>query len=887
MKNFKTITLLAILLIFTLNSCNFFSKKNSKRTKVEAKEDKAKSSDVLNLTSPLRPNEKLVLDSVYTDTIMFADWIYGGEEFQYLKGYKNNKEVLITHLLDEAGQDEYQLELGDNITVQWKIHKYDEPAHDEIFYYKETLVFLEKNEGDNTNFLDTDFAKIVQEKRRIPNSFLDKKYIVKHITDYLAIDKSPILDAIYYFKPNVDEDSPLFYLLMNINRSTENLKKIISPDDLNFLYLWFKGNNYYKASGMQNIVSGLLLAHQEFEENPRKLEKLRYRLVTLDYANFREIEDIKTSKMEALLAANNYSIYNNESFLGSRLFYVYSFWVRRNKEGNSAYVYELLKDIHKHLAKDSFFSFTPEKAQGILVGDTINLLDDDLKLKEDISKYNGKLVSIESSSEGLYNQEESCDAYHLVKVKLKEKEGLVDGRKVYKIIEKNAKKIISNNSEKIIYRTEFYGIGAFDEEGLTFCSNYHEPVVLKDKKNNHFGFIEVVQDSLSKKWADPNFKYFELASNDGFSDYIQRTTKTDKGIVLTIGRQYQEGYGIYQVLLRYQNGIYTAEYYNFLNKQYKVEDMVIFAYEETEGDDYYAIPYFYFADFHYVDNETYLYPHELKEYKVETSKGVLRVYKGYSDAISIISIQDKDNEVLYYKIIRKDTRYKVEYGDLDALLAERNIAYKDLISPSNYVSTIDDWLENATLLNERSTMYTDLELKRTPNIKAIQQEVTTSLANKYENGTYPLAVLLETYKQKTQKKNPIIMENMLSYSGNKKYEHSGGIKTALKEKRVIIPIDSINICYINNKNELFKVNYLNNSVDYTFGDDKDYILLDDNYLKVINSENLLTEEGNKIKLFHKDMKKEDYLIMYQLKLKNTDTYIYSPIKKIFYDKIEN
>jgi len=144
MKNFKTITLFAILLVFTLNSCNFLLKKDSKRTKVEAKEDKAKNSDVLNLTSPIRPNEKLVLDSVYTDTIMFSGWIYEGAEFQYLKGYKNNKEVFITHLLDEAGQNKYQLELGDNITVQWKIHKYDEPADDEIFYYKETLVSLKK-----------------------------------------------------------------------------------------------------------------------------------------------------------------------------------------------------------------------------------------------------------------------------------------------------------------------------------------------------------------------------------------------------------------------------------------------------------------------------------------------------------------------------------------------------------------------------------------------------------------------------------------------------------------------------------------------------------------------------------------------------------------------
>lgn len=184
--------------------------------------------------------------------------------------------------------------------------------------------------------------------------------------------RGAFINSKQFGKPRLalDEFSIINYIWSSIDRSPENLKKLITPKEKQVLYLIFKNNNLYKDSGASSIVKALLTAYTEVANN----ESIRYEndltskmYSQVQYADnywdvYEEIEntinDFASEEVKGILSDENYSPNKDqESKLSHRVFFVYSFWIRRYKEKNQTLVYELLKELHENVSKESSNSF--------------------------------------------------------------------------------------------------------------------------------------------------------------------------------------------------------------------------------------------------------------------------------------------------------------------------------------------------------------------------------------------------------------------------------------------------------------------------------------------------------------------------------------------------
>ena len=220
-------------------------------------------------------------------------------------------------------------------------------------------------------------------------------------------------------------------------------------------------------------------------------------------------------------------------------------------------------------------AFKREKGEAILMGDTIATYDKKGKFLEYRMDLDRKFVTIKAISELMYNDtQEYCNEYHFVKAELPNGEPLIlDGRRVYKLQEKPFEEVFDASQAIRIYRTEYYGVGVFDEDGLTGCEAPFDPVVLVTidgfkglvtLEKNDFALEAFGYDHSSRKKVD----FFELAENEGFGDEVKKATQTPDGIVLAIHRDFQEGYTDYKVLITKEKDTYSAVYLDFPETKY-------------------------------------------------------------------------------------------------------------------------------------------------------------------------------------------------------------------------------------------------------------------------------------------------------------------------------
>ena len=102
-------------------------KKKTPETKIqelEVIEEKVESIETnqtpIQVNSPLRPNELLFLNTIYTDTLEFIDY-NDDYDYRYLIGHKNGTEVSLVYNWDWFENEGYNFVQGDVIEVQWKM----------------------------------------------------------------------------------------------------------------------------------------------------------------------------------------------------------------------------------------------------------------------------------------------------------------------------------------------------------------------------------------------------------------------------------------------------------------------------------------------------------------------------------------------------------------------------------------------------------------------------------------------------------------------------------------------------------------------------------------------------------------------------------------------
>ncbi|MCU4190170.1 hypothetical protein M9Q43_13485 [Flavobacterium sp. HXWNR29] len=185
-------------------------------------------------------------------------------------------------------------------------------------------------------------------------------------------------------------------------------------------------------------------------------------------------------------------------------------------------------------------TFCKVNGKGILLGDNLKLLNGNFKEIKDISYLNEQFVDITEVSDKYYKikpTDDYCQEFKYIKIKTKDFEGYVDGRKIYEPIKHFQNKIVKiDNKEVSFIATNYFGIGVSDDDGLTGCS-INTPVVFSDKSVNYEGLVKMVKN---ENYED-NYPYFELKQDDGANDEILSIEKQGDKYLLNIKRTYQEG----------------------------------------------------------------------------------------------------------------------------------------------------------------------------------------------------------------------------------------------------------------------------------------------------------------------------------------------------------
>jgi len=338
---------------------------------------------------------------------------------------------------------------------------------------------------------------------------------------------------------------------------------------------------------------------------------------------------------------------------------------------------------------------------------------------------------------------------------------------------------------------------------------------------------------------------------------------------------------------------YTIEIDSSLikNYEYNIKDFVlngVAIFKYNNKNNYISIPFILnHQDVYYTEND---YPDELELRSIPNSIDTLIVVSGESDCyncLNLLKIQSSDEKELFYRYtINEDNTVLVQGGDLDTILSTRNLAIEDLNNSKYIVSNYNNWKNYSDLSGYLENEYiTSVNLKYhyLPDVSQANEKVERKLIKKFKEGLYPIDIMKLYYQNILEKEGGITIDNLLSSEGSQKYLHSGGINKNESLPNVLLLVDSIKIFYISYTNKIYTINYLKNRTEYLTDNNAP---LDDNNVDVIDNTYKINDwdSKNMINLFHEDMVEGEYIVIYQLKPKYIDTYIYSPIEIITYEK---
>jgi hypothetical protein len=227
----------------------------------------------------------------------------------------------------------------------------------------------------------------------------------------------------------------------------------------------------------------------------------------------------------------------------------------------------LLTIVNYANAQAHQLKFNKLDAKAVLIGEQINLLSDNLESIKDISEYSEKIIQVLAVSDSLFvDQDDFCNSYWLVKIKIGEFTGIVNGRQVFKLLE--GKTYWPNDKKIEIFKTQFFGMG-IDYDGELLGCPVDQPIILKDDERNYFGLVNLMPNELSGKarW-DNTYQFFELRNDDGYNDEITSIEVKQSSYILKIHRNFMEGENDFKVKLQYEYKMYSAEFVHFGEIEY-------------------------------------------------------------------------------------------------------------------------------------------------------------------------------------------------------------------------------------------------------------------------------------------------------------------------------
>lgn len=189
------------------------------------------------------------------------------------------------------------------------------------------------------------------------------------------------------------------------------------------------------------------------------------------------------------------------------------------------------------------FSLDPQfaGAKGILIGNSINVYETNTQIIEDLRQADGQVVEILGKTEKTFSllnksQNEICDQYPFVQIKLNNKAVWIWGAYVFKISEEALPNIASADYELVLCHN--FGVGASNSDGLTGCDDF-SPLLLKKTETEAYKLLEMNMGHDIEENFHDNFPYYNLISDEGTGESISHCESTPKGLEVHIEVSHQ------------------------------------------------------------------------------------------------------------------------------------------------------------------------------------------------------------------------------------------------------------------------------------------------------------------------------------------------------------
>lgn len=164
-------------------------------------------------------------------------------------------------------------------------------------------------------------------------------YVLDGLRNSLKTDNNNIIK--YFIKENSQDNEKFIDL---IDETKSKFYRIVS-------------GRTYRISNVDKILSGLLLSYEDLyekQENSNKCLKSIYKLMNNDNRDaeyyYDDIE--KYISPESLEIYENIRNSNGSQFTNGDLVWYYSFWARRNNEGNAEQTVAIIRDVIEHYEPD-------------------------------------------------------------------------------------------------------------------------------------------------------------------------------------------------------------------------------------------------------------------------------------------------------------------------------------------------------------------------------------------------------------------------------------------------------------------------------------------------------------------------------------------------------
>lgn len=306
-------------------------------------------------------NEKHFLNQLY-ELMLKNDIRYDGDNLitNHILPKASNETL---HILREENYTTYNNEVRSTPLSRLRlVYGFWARRHreDNMEYVYASLKELHENvSGEELSSDENDYLIEIDDEhtvslRRLFGHFNLKKYDIVR-----SIANSQVLQTAYKLQsPLSKELNHLYEMVPHLDRTPESLDRLLTPELKEIGYSLLRKEGLYQRCGAHAIVQALLMTYQDVNNDPQFLSEL-YQLANKRGTDFRKaIDDLISEKVsdEVLntLSDENYTAYTNKlawQNINNRLFLVYGFWARRHKEGNMAYAYSLLKELHQNVSE--------------------------------------------------------------------------------------------------------------------------------------------------------------------------------------------------------------------------------------------------------------------------------------------------------------------------------------------------------------------------------------------------------------------------------------------------------------------------------------------------------------------------------------------------------